>query len=130
MAKAKVEPIKVEDKRKTAAKALLELVEKIQEEKRVSREVVFKGIEDAIKNAALRHFNLEEGVDVEIDRITGSIMAKKGDEEIDPETLGRIAAQSAKQVMIQKIREAESDTVFNEFNRQKRRTHRRHHFTH
>ena len=35
--------------------------------------------------------------------------------ELDPETLGRIAAQSAKQMIIQKIREAESDTVFNEF---------------
>ena len=119
MAKAKIEPIKVEDKRKTAAKALLELVDKIQDEKRIAREVVFQGIQDAIKNAALRHFNIEEGVDVDIDRATGAIVAKKGDVDIDPETLGRIAAQSAKQVMIQKIREAESDTVFNEFTAKK-----------
>jgi transcription termination/antitermination protein NusA len=32
------------------------------------------------------------------------------------EHLGRIAAQSAKQVILQKVREAERDTVFNEFN--------------
>ncbi|MGL5096010.1 MAG: transcription termination factor NusA, partial [Planctomycetia bacterium] len=34
---------------------------------------------------------------------------------IDPDTLGRIAAQSAKQIMIQKIREAERDTLYDEF---------------
>ncbi|HEV2388911.1 MAG TPA: transcription termination factor NusA [Candidatus Acidoferrales bacterium] len=32
------------------------------------------------------------------------------------ELLGRIAAQSAKQVILQKVREAERDTIFNEFN--------------
>jgi N utilization substance protein A len=32
------------------------------------------------------------------------------------EHLGRIAAQTAKQVILQKVREAERDTVFNEFN--------------
>ena len=119
MAKAKVEPIKVEDKKKLAAKALLELVDKIQEEKKIARDVIFGGIEDAIRLAAMRHFMVEEGVHVAIDRATGDIVARHGEAEIDPETLGRIAAQSAKQVMIQKIREAESDTVFNEFNAKK-----------
>ncbi len=32
------------------------------------------------------------------------------------EVLGRIAAQTAKQVIMQKVREAERDTIFNEFN--------------
>jgi N utilization substance protein A len=32
------------------------------------------------------------------------------------EMLGRIAAQTAKQVILQKVREAERDTIFNEFN--------------
>ena len=34
---------------------------------------------------------------------------------IDPEEFGRIAAQTAKQVLIQKIRETERETVFDEF---------------
>ena len=34
---------------------------------------------------------------------------------MDPETLGRIAAQTAKQVLIQKIRDAEREVTFNEF---------------
>ena len=51
---------------------------------------------------------------------TGEITARfTAKQDIDPETLGRIAAQSAKQVMIQKIREAESDTVYNEFSGKK-----------
>src|SRR5207248_7364149 len=86
----------------------------------ISRDVIFGGIESAIKLAAERHFQIdteagETGVAVSIDHSTGDITAKRGEEDIDPVMLGRIAAQSAKQVMIQKIREAESDTVFNEY---------------
>ncbi|CAN5555213.1 transcription termination factor NusA [soil metagenome] len=96
-------------------KGVLKLVDAMHEEKKISKDVIFGGIEAAIKLAAERHFQIEEGVSVLIDRATGDISAKKGDEELDPALLGRIAAQSAKQVMIQKIREAESDTVFNEY---------------
>lgn len=100
-------------------KELLKLVDTMHDEKKISRDVIFAGIEAAIKLAAERHFQIEEGVAVQIDRSTGDISARKGEEDIDPVTLGRIAAQSAKQVMIQKIREAESDTVFNEFSTKK-----------
>ena len=96
-------------------KDVIKLVDLMTEEKRIPREVIFGGIEAAIQLAALRHFAVEEGVLVRIDRSTGEISARYGESEIEPETLGRIAAQSAKQVMIQKIREAESDTVFNEY---------------
>ena len=47
---------------------------------------------------------------------------KEGDEldtEIVPRNFGRIAAQTAKQVIIQKLREAEREIVFNEFNDRK-----------
>ncbi len=98
---------------------LLKLVDTMHEEKKIPREVIFTGIESAIQLAAERHYGVEDGVLVKIDRATGDIVAKKGAEDLDPETLGRIAAQSAKQVMIQKIREAESDTVFNEYTAKK-----------
>ena len=39
--------------------------------------------------------------------------------EIKPKDFGRIAAQKAKQVVVQKIREAEKDMVFTEFNEKK-----------
>ena len=38
------------------------------------------------------------------------------DEEVTPKNFGRIAAQTAKQVIVQRIREAERDTVYNNFN--------------
>ena len=41
------------------------------------------------------------------------------DIEMVPKAFGRIAAQTAKQVIIQKLREAERDIVFNEFNERK-----------
>jgi transcription termination/antitermination protein NusA len=100
-------------------KDILRLVDAMHDEKKIARDVIFNGIEAAIQLAAERHFGVEEGVLVQIDRATGDIAARYGEKEIDPETLGRIAAQSAKQVMIQKIREAESDTVFNEFSAKK-----------
>src|SRR5262245_15539340 len=102
-------------KEKDPGKAILELVEKLHEDRKIPRETIFSGIASAIQVAAERHFGVEEGVFVSIDQVTGHIVARYGEQELDPETLGRIAAQSAKQMIIQKIREAESDTVFNEF---------------
>ena len=133
MAKAKVVPVAsiedkkraIEEKKRLRGKELLKLVDLIQEEKKISREVVFSGIEASIKLAAERHFNVEDGVEgaegvyVHIDRATGDIVARHGEKEVEPDELGRIAAQSAKQVMIQKVREAESDTVYNEYNSKK-----------
>ncbi len=37
------------------------------------------------------------------------------DQEVTPKQFGRIAAQTAKQVIVQRIREAERDTIFNEY---------------
>jgi N utilization substance protein A len=102
-------------KEKDPGKAILELVDKLHEDRKIPRETIFAGIASAIQVAAERHFMVEEGVFVSIDQVTGHIVARYGEVELDPETLGRIAAQSAKQMIIQKIREAESDTVFNEF---------------
>lgn len=102
-------------KEKNPGEAILKLVETLHEERKISKETIFKGIATAIQVAAERHFGVEEGVFVHIDEATGNIIARYGENELDPETLGRIAAQSAKQMIIQKIREAESDTVYNEF---------------
>ncbi len=107
------------EKVKDMGAAIVELVDKLHEERKIGKDVIFKGIASAIQVAAERHFQVEEGVFVSIDEATGHIVAKYGELELDPITLGRIAAQSAKQMIIQKIREAESDTVFNEYTGQK-----------
>ena len=90
---------------------LLRLVDSLHREKDIDSESVFKGIESALLSAARKHLGASDNLVVTIDRQTGEITANDGDREIDPSDLGRIAAQTAKQVMIQKIREAERDAI-------------------
>lgn len=94
---------------------LLRLVDSLHREKDIDSESVFQGIEAALLSAARKHLGASEKLVVAIDRKTGVISAKDGDREIDPSELGRIAAQTAKQVMIQKIREAERDSISHDF---------------
>lgn len=108
-----------EAQRQTQRQAVLSLVETMHREKNISKDIIFGGIEAAIQLAIERASPDEMDVLVHIDRATGEIIAQKGDQMIEPEFLGRIAAQAARQVMTQKIREAESDGVYTEFEKRK-----------
>lgn len=94
---------------------VLRIVDQMHHEKNIDRDIIFEGIEAALQLATQKKYGEESGVVVTIDRDSGEIHARRGEEEIDPAELGRIAAQSAKQVMIQKIREAECNAVFDEY---------------
>ncbi len=98
---------------------LLRVVEMIHRDKNIEKHIVFEGIEQAIISAARKHFGEEADVDVKIDRENGDVTAAIDEEALNADEigdlLGRIAAQTAKQVMIQKIREAERDALFDEF---------------
>jgi len=94
---------------------LLRIVDAMHRDKNIPKEVIFKGIEDALQLATQKHYGEEEEVIVTVDRDSGMIKAQKGEAVVAPELLGRIAAQSAKQFMIQKIREAECNAVFDEY---------------
>ncbi len=100
-------------------KEVLRIVDAIQRDKSIDKEVVFGGIEQAILSAARRHFGDDHELSVDIDRESGEPTVfcdeEKLAQDILGEILGRVAAQTAKQVMIQKIREAERDTVFDEY---------------
>ena len=54
-----------------------------------------------------------------IDRSTGEIDAWKDGVQIDIRQLGRIPAQTAKQVMIQKIKADERDSIYSEYTQRK-----------
>lgn len=98
------------------ANELLRLVDAIHRDKNIDKEVVFEGIEAALVSAAKKQYGEEAEIIVSIDRDDGSISGTHNGEPLDPEeTVGRIGAQTAKQVMIQKIREAERDALFNEY---------------
>ncbi len=95
--------------------SLLRLVDSLHRDKEIAKDVVFQGIEAALTIAARKHFKSSDPVSIQIDRNTGEILAKEGERIIDPSELGRITAQTAKQVIIQKIREAERDVIYEDF---------------
>jgi N utilization substance protein A len=101
------------------ASDLLRIVDTIHREKNIDKELVFQGLEQALAAAAKKRLENPDDVVVTIDRVTGEITAREGERPIDPSELGRIAALTAKQVMIQKFREAERDVIFDEFEKKK-----------
>ena len=95
---------------------ILRIVDTIHRDKNIDKELVFEGIEAALVSAAKKQYGEEEDIVVYIDRSDGSISGTHNGTPLDPEeTIGRIGAQTAKQVMIQKIREAERDALFEEY---------------
>jgi len=94
---------------------LLRIVDAIHRDKEIDKDIVFTGIEQALIAAAHKFYGEEADVVVKVDRSSGSISATHSGEVIDADSLGRISAQMAKQIIIQKIREAERDRVFDDF---------------
>ena len=98
---------------------VLRIVDAIHRDKNIDKEIVFEGIEQAILSAARKHFGEDEEVVAIIDRETGEPSLSCDGELLDADLLGdllgRVSAQTAKQVMIQKIREAERDALFDEY---------------
>ena len=97
---------------------ILRLVDSLRREKNIDPEIVFHAIEQAIATAARRHHGEESEIEVSIDRETGEVQVSVDGRELDPDTIGRIGAQTAKQVMIQKIREAARDSLIAEYREQ------------
>ena len=95
---------------------LIRIVDSIARDKNIDRESIFGDLEAAMASAARKQFDVdEEDVEVRIDRETGTIDAWLEGESIDIRKLGRIPAQTAKQVMIQKLREDERGSIYTEY---------------
>jgi len=96
---------------------LLAIIEQIEREKGIKKEVLVSAIESALLSAAKKVIDIkpEEELKIQLDMNTGKIRAFRNNEEITSLDFGRIAASTARQVIIQKMREAEKDVVFNEF---------------
>ena len=98
---------------------LLRIVDTIHRDKNIAKEIVFQGIEAALVSAMKRRLGEEHLISVVIDRDNGEVSASCDGVEIAPsEIVERIGAQAAKQVMIQKIREAECDRIYDEYYKQ------------
>ncbi|HSX18574.1 MAG TPA: NusA N-terminal domain-containing protein, partial [Candidatus Saccharimonadales bacterium] len=84
-------------------------------ERGVEPEVVIDSIKQAILAAYRKDYGDPEGIDVTLDANSGEVTLKKGKELVTPPGFGRIAAQTAKQVILQRIREAEKDAIMSEY---------------
>lgn len=96
---------------------LIRLIDSISRDRNVDKESLYKDIEQAMVSAARKHFNAldTDEFTCELDRLTGNIRLFREQEEIPLATLGRIPAQTAKQVMIQRFREDERQSIYDEF---------------
>ena len=120
---------------------ILAVVESVSNEKGIEEGIIFGALETAIATASLRHFHEDAEITVSIDRVSGEysthrhwIVSEETVEDFHKEThitendsklslgdtysldvdnvvFGRIEAQAARQVMMQRVREAERDTI-------------------
>jgi N utilization substance protein A len=98
---------------------ILRIVDAIHRDKNIDKEIVFQAIEAALVTALTRQYGEASDVQIAIDRTDGRVHGSRDGVEIDTAELsGRIGAQTAKQVIIQKIREAERDAIHDEFEEQ------------
>ena len=128
----------------TKDKGFLQALKEVGAEKGIAPEILFEAVEAALVSAYKRNFNTASNVTVSLDRSTGEFhvyaqkkvvenvgnpvteisLADAGegyvegdivDVEVTPANFGRIAAQTAKQVVVQRIREAERGIIYEEY---------------
>lgn len=93
----------------------------IEREKGIERLTLIRAVEAALVSAGRKalHLKKEDNLTCHLDTSTGKIKFFLEDKEVDSTHFSRIAAQTAKQVIIQKIREAERDLILAEFETKK-----------
>src|SRR5947208_13380396 len=96
---------------------LIRIVDGIARDKNIEREQIYTDIEQAIASGLRKQFNTEDTTEfaVSLDRTTGAISATRQGEPLDLKVVGRIGAQTVKQVMIQLIRQDERGSIYEEF---------------
>lgn len=99
-------------------KEFLTVLEQLEREKGLDKSLLIDAVKQALIVAAKKIAKITApgaDVKVEIDPAKGDIKVWVGENEVVSKEFGRIAAQTARQVIIQKIREAEKDNIYNEF---------------
>jgi N utilization substance protein A len=119
---------------------LLQIADAVAREKSIDRRIVIEAMSNAIEKAARSRYGLESNVraEIKLQRLLEVVEAPEdpgrqislaaardrqpnaqiGDfvaETLPPFEFGRMAAQSAKQVIVQKVRDAERDRQYDEF---------------
>src|SRR6476661_6963424 len=103
----------------------LTILRTLEREKEISFDILVEAMEQALLTAYHKTPGAVEEARVELDRKSGHVTVyaaeldaegnKLGEFDDTPEGFGRIAATTAKQIMLQRLRDAEDDLRFGEF---------------
>ena len=103
----------------------LNILRMLEREKEISFDVLVEAIEQALLTAYHKTPGAREQARVELDRSSGHVTVwaaelddednQVGEYDDTPDGFGRIAATTAKQIMLQRLRDAEDDIRFGEF---------------
>jgi N utilization substance protein A len=113
---------------------LVQALRELEREKGISFETILRGLEEALASAYKSHIQAGEEEENELEDVRVSLDPESGDMrawlrnldeegnvtsekeiELTAEFKGRIAAQTAKQVILQKLRDAEREITYEEF---------------
>src|SRR5687767_6083627 len=100
-----------------ANQELMRIVDGIARDKNIEREQVYVDIEQAVASGLRKQFNTEDTSEftVAVDRTNGEISVTRGGETLPLSVMGRIGAQTVKQVMIQLLRQDERGSIYEEY---------------
>ena len=90
---------------------ILRYIDSIARDKEIDKEALIEGIEQAMSHALAKKYGVED-VEMTLDRQTGEFVCNY---EVSMEDQGRIFAMSVKQAIIGKVREAERDVIYAEY---------------
>ena len=103
----------------------MSILRMLEREKEISLDVLVDAIEQSLLTAYARTPGARERARVELDRASGHVTVYAaeldaegnviGESDDTPAGFGRIAATTAKQIMLQRLRDAEDDVRFGEF---------------
>ncbi len=100
---------------------MMRILDSIARDRNIDKSLLIGDLEAAMVSACRKHYNTldtEEFV-CEVDPLSGEITLTRHGEpmEMDPEAFGRIAAQTFKQVMIQRFRDDERQSLMDEYSK-------------
>src|SRR5262245_21225522 len=96
---------------------IMRIADGIARDKNIDREQVYVDIEQAVASGLREQFNTEDTSEfqVTLDRQTGDISVNRQGQIMPLSVVGRIGAQTVKQVMIQLIRQDERGSIYEEY---------------
>ena len=100
---------------------MMRILDSIARDRNIDKALLLRDLETAMVSAARKYFNTLDAEEFQctVDPLSGQINLTRHGEplEMSPQDFGRIAAQTFKQVMIQKFRDDERSSILDEYSK-------------